>query len=1567
MSTNNVLSNITTTSGYITAMCVLPSVVDSTRNVILFGTSEGKVYKYQPAIGVIPLSLGVEGSNFSSEIRAISTDPGGLYVFVSVPGNNAMCRYRTTDIVVNNQVYSISGTSNSNLYTVGDNTGGIAVNSQGEVFFVNQSGGTVSYFGSYGYENAPNVQYSGITPAFTPDFRSLQFQTDENKLFIADNKLGLVYYYDFVKDTGALTTYFQYPPFENPLSIYFDSNSNMFSALAVDGILTVRTEGNNLFTEVAGGGTDLVTTDPEKLKIVTPRALIADNIGNLFFPSDISGSNSSYLYYLSFEFVKRAGVTNYPPRQKSVNCGLPAPGNCKKPAPTFSPREYWGWGSPNRKFLTPDPNLGCSLTPYVACATILRLPPPPDPPPPPPVVVPPVVPTETPTLQFSERRVSLAPIPKITSNVITISDQGLVGSGELLGAPAIGPLGEVFVGTSSGNLVKYTTYKDTYFPRLEWSRSLTGGPLVVSPSVSRKGVVGAFAGNTLYSVNPSGTIMWSCNLPASPAGSVSFDGPSMIAAYGRYLTYFYSNGQPAWIDELQNPNEYFTAAPLLYASSLFVGTNLGTMYCFDREGNNLWGYNTDTGFPITTSPVPLSQYTRLVFANGRTIYAINSQNPRKPQFDVLCDISSITSIQSSPVAIMDISGASTISRIFFTADDRKVYNVIISNETVTEIKTSEDAVYEPTFSTSFSTPPKLIYAASLNNTPGFISQLNMDLSINAIIDLSSYYVNSESVLLAASRRLYALANSTDLCDGYLVTIYDDSPTFPPTNFVARRPVAPPLPPAPPSGFEPDPYIPAISNTGYFVWNSADPSGGSPIIGYFVGVTPALGPFAARAAIAPRAVFSVGLATSAAIPDLEPDTRYQFYVYARNEASGISDYQYYELKTPAPYIPCDPPNIRFDGRITNTEIPIAWSSASPGGGSPISGYKISWETLNSMSGGGSIDISSKNTLQAVITGLSSNQEYYILVQARNSDIGGGNLSPGNVTLVTKTSKPNFPTDPYDIALESVSQSNAVLAWSPPSANGGNPVNTTRVTWTPPDNGGTLTISAATLRAVIPGLQPGSRYTFNLQSFTSTLSASPGYAKISAATIASNGLNDPSNFRLGVAPTSSNIGLAWGAAALLPNDTTISGYRITWQPPDGDGYSNFADRSRSAIISGLSASTQYVFNIRTAGRDNSGNVDVLSPGNFYVTEKTIAQGGLQSPTGLNYGIATSSNVPLTWTAARPLDPADYMSYYTIRAYDVAASVYIQDQSTSLGTRPNPPPTSYLFSNLSASKTYTFSLSAFSAAGYVAESLNPSDVTTTTAAPNGPLDPDILVGESIIGTNTIFLAWAPAGTNGSTPIDRYTVKINPPNEAGSNSFIVATVSGTIPTFYTFPVTTLAAGTDYDFTVIARNESGVSSKGTNTTTLTTQEFGAPAPPTGLRADEAIPATPSSISLKWDSAYSVGSRIASYTLYVTSTDYDSTLTVLGMGTTYTITNLSSGTPYDIKIAATNVNNKQSAPTTPITLTTDLDVGPAQPAFIERSGTPQNNEVTVVWNNASTDGGSDISGYQVTWSPVPFG
>jgi len=247
---------------------------------------------------------------------------------------------------------------------------------------------------------------------------------------------------------------------------------------------------------------------------------------------------------------------------------------------------------------------------------------------------------------------------------------------------------------------------------------------------------------------------------------------------------------------------------------------------------------------------------------------------------------------------------------------------------------------------------------------------------------------------------------------------------------------------------------------------------------------------------------------------------------------------------------------------------------------------------------------------------------------------------------------------------------------------------------------------------------------------------------------------------------------------------------------------------------------------------------------------------------------------------------------------------------------------------------------------------------------------VQDSTVAANTIIIAWSPAERAAGTAIKRYTITIYPPTTQGQFSFIIdVNPSAGLPVLYTQAIPNLEAGTEYKFTIVARNTNSISSPGENEVFIQTLLQSGPAAPTNLRADETMPATPTSITAKWDSAYKGnGSSISSYTLYVKGgLDFDENFKVFAPLTSYTVTGLTPATPYSVAVVARNETGLSSPESIPITIFTDGEVGPAQPSFINRGATPppnDNSDISVVWNTASTDGGTNISGYQVSWSPV---
>jgi len=721
-------------------------------------------------MGSTKVDVKIGGVSNSNQISALATDNGGLYTYIGMPGANALCRYSTTDVLSNSTIDTTTGT-NSNIYTVGDNTGGVVVDSLGYVYFVAQSGISIRYLANYGFDTNTTTLYSNTNPLYTPAFYDLAFEAEQTRLFVTDNNNNTISYYDFIKDTGELAIYYQAPQNENYLSVYFDNNNNTVIGISLPGesIIRMRLTDTDLITDVAGGGTDPNAVDPFQRQLINTRAVLSDTVNNLYFTTDISGSNSSALVNLSFGFIERVGVSNYPPRQQFANCGLPAPGNCKRAHPTFSPREYWGWGSPNRKFLTPDPNLGCKLTPYVACATILRLPP--TPPPPPPIVIPvvPVIPTERPTTQFSDRRVSLATIA--SNATFSISYVVVSNTGIITGAPALSPVGDIYLAGSTGIVFKYNTSKDTVpLPRFSWSNNLGYGPVVQPIAVSTQGLVGVVAGTTLAMLDPStGAVRWSNALPFTPVGSPAFLNNMLFVAGSNTLESVDSNGNTVWTLNAVGSGELFTTSPYVTGSSLYIGTSTGRMYSVSSSGNIRWVYDTLNGISIQSTPSLVTQGSRLVFGAGSNEFEVNSQNPRSSNLDVIVDFSNVSYIASSPAAFIDNVTGGVGIRTLFVGNNCNVFMTEVYGSAVTNISSTITNLYTPTSSPAMSISP---FYAYLTVSSGTINQLDMCLNVHNIFDISYSAIYSSSVLITATKRVYVAGNQkTNLCNGVLSVIY----------------------------------------------------------------------------------------------------------------------------------------------------------------------------------------------------------------------------------------------------------------------------------------------------------------------------------------------------------------------------------------------------------------------------------------------------------------------------------------------------------------------------------------------------------------------------------------------------------------------------------------------------------------------------------------------------------------------------------------------------------------------------------------------------------------------------
>jgi hypothetical protein len=127
-----------------------------------------------------------------------------------------------------------------------------------------------------------------------------------------------------------------------------------------------------------------------------------------------------------------------------------------------------------------------------------------------------------------------------------------------------------------------------------------------------------------------------------------------------------------------------------------------------------------------------------------------------------------------------------------------------------------------------------------------------------------------------------------------------------------------------------------------------------------------------------------------------------------------------------------------------------------------------------------------------------------------------------------------------------------------------------------------------------------------------------------------------------------------------------------------------------------------------------------------------------------------------------------------------------------------------------------------------------------------------------------------------------------------------------------------------------------------------------------------------WESApANGGSRIEKYILYIQGGQTDFGYELATPVNHYTYTDLAEKTDYNLTIAAFNANGDASPGNwwTSFTATTAIDGAPGDPGFLRLAPPPSapvpdtDDNVSIAWNTASTNGGTNISGYEITWTP----
>ena len=232
----------------------------------------------------------------------------------------------------------------------------------------------------------------------------------------------------------------------------------------------------------------------------------------------------------------------------------------------------------------------------------------------------------------------------------------------------------------------------------------------------------------------------------------------------------------------------------------------------------------------------------------------------------------------------------------------------------------------------------------------------------------------------------------------------------------------------------------------------------------------------------------------------------------------------------------------------------------------------------------------------------------------------------------------------------------------------------------------------------------------------------------------------------------------------------------------------------------------------------------------------------------------------------------------------------------------------------------------------------VTTLRQEPPGK--PDALSVATANGQVT--LSWKQPKTIGTSPIGAYIVayatsRNGPWKTAYTGTNMTAKVVG------------LANGTSYEFRVTATNSAGSS----NPATISGTPFTVPGAVINLTAEP----KDQGLGITWSApASNGGATVSGYEVSWSADGKTWTKLKPITGTSAQVTGLTNGSKYQVKVLAENAAGSSAPSTVQATAYTTPD---APTAVAVSSG---KGSMTVTWTAPLSDGGLDISDYQVTWS-----
>jgi chitodextrinase len=582
-------------------------------------------------------------------------------------------------------------------------------------------------------------------------------------------------------------------------------------------------------------------------------------------------------------------------------------------------------------------------------------------------------------------------------------------------------------------------------------------------------------------------------------------------------------------------------------------------------------------------------------------------------------------------------------------------------------------------------------------------------------------------------------------------------------------------------------------------------------------------------------------------------------------------------------------------ITQTSLTLSWSASSDAVG--VTGYKIYK---------GGVLLGTSAITNTFVTGLTANTNYSFTVSAY--DAAGNNSAISNILTVKTLAAPDTtaPSVPAGLAASAITQSSLTLSWSASSDAVG-------VTGYKIYKGGVLLGTSAITNTFVTGLTANTNYSFTVSAYDAAGNNSAISNILTVKTLAAPDTTAPSvpASLAASAITQTSLTLSWSASS---DAVGVTGYKIY----KGGVYHGSSITTNSSIT-GLTANTNYSFTV--SAYDAAGNNSVVSS---ILTVKTLAAPDTTAPSvpaSLAASAITQTSLTLSWSAS---SDAVGVTGYKIYKGGVYHGSSITTNSSITG--------------LTANTNYSFTVSAYDAAGNNSVVSSILAVTTLASADTTPPSKPYIGSAFGISSTKLTISWQASTDN--VAVTGYKVFQN-----GSQ------IATSVTNQYT--AVGLAPSTNYIFSVSAYDAAGNNSVLSNLFSVSTTvapDTTPPSIPSGLSASLI---TQNSLKLAWNPSTD-NSAVAGYKVYK-----DGVYLVSSIGTNCDISGLTANTTYLFSVSAYDAvvnNSSQSNPLSVKTLATPDTVAPSVPTGLAASLITQSS-FTLSWT-PSTDA-VGVSGYKI--------